>query len=49
MHCLFQGFIVLKAQNRLSYVLQIPSEEPQEVPACRTAYPAHLSIGVNLV
>ncbi len=46
---LFQVFTVLKAQRRLSCVLQTLSEASQQVPAYRPAYPAHLSIGVNLV
>lgn len=43
-----QVFTVLKAQRRLCRVLQTVSEAPQEVPTYRTAYCAHLSIGVNL-
>ncbi|KAF3847745.1 hypothetical protein F7725_020773 [Dissostichus mawsoni] len=39
---------VVKAQRRLSCVLQTLSGAPQEVPAYRTVYPALLSIGVNL-
>lgn len=51
-HCLYsllQVSTVQEAQRRRSCVLQTLSEVPQEVPAYRTAYPAHLSTGVNLV